>query len=302
MDSLVTDVVLETGRAVVLAIIVAYLWHAGRSAGVSSHRGWQLIIVGFALVFFAAIIDITDNYTALDKYVVIGDTEYQALLEKVVGYLGGLSLLAIGFWLWMPEVAARHRAEAVLKTASEKLVARNTELEEARWKAMTDSLTGLGNHGAMQEALDSAVSQANEHGTDVSLMMLDIDSFKAINDAKGHQYGDQILKTISQILRDTLTPHQCYRQGGDEFAVLLTGVPGSEAIVLAEQARSVMQSEASSEGVTVTMSVGIASLAQSGATCQELMYRADAAMYSAKAAGKNRVAVWARPAILESAA
>ena len=133
-------------------------------------------------------------------------------------------------------------------------------------------------------------------------MMLDLDNFKAINDAKGHQYGDQILNTISQILQDSMAPHQCYRQGGDEFAVLLTGVPSAEAVVLAEQARLVMQSEASSEGVTVTMSVGIASLGQSGTNCQELMYRADAAMYSAKAAGKNQVAVWAQPASLQTAA
>lgn len=302
MHTLVSDVVLETGRAVVLALIVAYLWHAGRSAGVGDHRGWRLIIVGFGLVFFAAAIDITDNYPALEVYVVVGDTQYQALLEKVVGYLGGLSLIALGFWFWMPEVVARHRAEAVLKTAAEELLARNSELEEARTNAMTDSLTGLGNHGALQEALDIAVLQAGERGTDVSLMMLDVDDFKAINDTKGHQYGDQVLRTISQILRHEMAPHQTYRQGGDEFAVLLSGVHGATAIVLAERARLVMQSEASAEGFTVAVSIGIASLAQSGTSCQELMYRADAAMYSAKAAGKNRVAVWARSTSLEPAA
>ncbi len=112
------DIVLETVRAVILFGIVLFLLKMGRSKTGVSGNGWKLIVGGFGLLLFASLLDITDNFESLNRYVVIGDTEVEAFLEKLVGFLGGFILLALGLLRWIPgvqrlseEVAQRERAE-----------------------------------------------------------------------------------------------------------------------------------------------------------------------------------------------
>ena len=101
-------------------------------------RGWALVIGGFGLLTLGTIIDITDNFHALSRFVIIGDTPYEAVLEKVFGYLGGFILLAVGFWKWIPTVVSITRTEKALRLASEEL-----ELEIAQRRRAEEEFRGF---------------------------------------------------------------------------------------------------------------------------------------------------------------
>ncbi len=130
-----TDIVLESVRVVVVLYLVLYLWHAGRERLQPSRKGWRLILGGVSLLLLGSIFDVTDNFESLNRFVIIGDTEAEALLEKVVGSIGGFVLLTVGLVRWVPsvqqlsiEVAERKRAEqeiakksALLETTLEKM-------------------------------------------------------------------------------------------------------------------------------------------------------------------------------------
>jgi signal transduction histidine kinase len=99
------DIVLESIRALTMGAIVGYLWKMGKKKEFHRQSGWLYVFSGFALIFFGGVIDLTDNFESLNRFVIIGDTEAQAMLEKVVGYLLGFCLLAVGLWKWLPTVA-----------------------------------------------------------------------------------------------------------------------------------------------------------------------------------------------------
>ena len=120
-----TDIVLETTRALVLVAIVAFLLKAGRDKFELSRTGWKLIVAGFGLLLFGSLLDITDNFENLNKFVVIGDTEVEAFLEKFVGFLGGFVFLALGLFKWIPKV----------QELSDIIDARTKHLQEAKDKA-----------------------------------------------------------------------------------------------------------------------------------------------------------------------
>ncbi len=116
-----TDIILEISRACITGAIFAYLWMTGKKENIGKQKGWHCILAGFALLLFGMIVDITDNFPSLNKYVFIGDTEYEALLEKLIGYLGGFIFLAIGFWKWLPTVISLKKAKVSLVKASNEL-------------------------------------------------------------------------------------------------------------------------------------------------------------------------------------
>lgn len=114
-----TDVILESIRSLILAGIIVYLLKAGQSRSELSHSGWQFIIAGFFLLFFGSVIDITDNFETLNRFIVVGDTPTQAFLEKLVGFLGGFLVLAIGLVRWIPTVTTVAEVESLAKFPSE---------------------------------------------------------------------------------------------------------------------------------------------------------------------------------------
>ena len=116
-----TDIVFEMIRAFVVGITLVYLWWIGQREDIRHQNGWGYILAGFSLLFFGMLIDITDNFPSLNRYVVIGDTEYEAFLEKLVGFLLGFILLAIGFWKWMPTVIALRTTQRQLEKHGEEL-------------------------------------------------------------------------------------------------------------------------------------------------------------------------------------
>jgi diguanylate cyclase (GGDEF)-like protein/PAS domain S-box-containing protein len=183
---------------------------------------------------------------------------------------------------------------AALRLANEELRERNRQLLDARTEAATDGLTGLGNHRAFQERVRQEVSQAQANGGSLSIIMMDIDDFKRVNDSLGHQAGDKILRLLAQILTDMVRWESVYRYGGDEFAVLLPGTDSHKAVRLAERLRHAVAKRMGGNGTKVTVSLGIADFPHTADSAEQLTYGADAAMYWAKSAGKNRVGDWAK--------
>lgn len=104
-----TDIVIELLRALVVGGIVFTLLRVGQAEKLSKISGWRTFVTGFVLIFFGTLIDITDNFTELNRFTVIGDTEVQAFLEKVVGYLMGFLLLALGIWRWLPKLVEHEK-------------------------------------------------------------------------------------------------------------------------------------------------------------------------------------------------
>ena len=163
----------------------------------------------------------------------------------------------------------------------------------AREQAVTDELTGLVNRRRLVEALASEISRASRIRVPLSLLFADLDDFKRINDCCGHPAGDEALRTFAQLLRDELRGiDTAARMGGEEFAVILPGTELEGAVAVAERIRAALAERALLRdelgGRGLTTSIGVVQY-ETG-TPDDLLGRADAALYRAKEQGKNRVA------------
>ncbi|MFH0920221.1 MAG: GGDEF domain-containing protein [Fibrobacterota bacterium] len=154
-----------------------------------------------------------------------------------------------------------------------------------------DGLTGLFNHAYCFQTIGVELARYTRYKTLVSLMMIDIDDFKELNDRDGHQEGDRILALIGSIIKTTARELDvCCRYGGEEFALILPSTDATEAGVLAERLRTEIASRL--QGVLpVTVSIGVASCGKEIRTPQTFVKKADDALYQAKRNGKNQVVV-----------
>ena len=164
-------------------------------------------------------------------------------------------------------------------------------IEEIVGLSLRDGLTGLFNHTCFFQQIDLEVRRYVRYRAIVSLMLIDIDDFKQVNDTHGHQEGDRILaamgKTLMRVARDS---DICCRYGGEEFAVILPLTDVRKAGVIADRMRTEM-AETLPDGQTVTVSIGVASSGKKTTTYRDLVAKADAALYEVKRSGKNRVEV-----------
>ncbi|HXG36363.1 MAG TPA: PAS domain S-box protein, partial [Dehalococcoidia bacterium] len=181
---------------------------------------------------------------------------------------------------------------AELERSYRELQERTQQFLSAKSEALSDGLTGLGNHRALQERVRQEVAKAQQTGGSVGLIMLDIDGFKNINDTLGHQAGDDILRELSQQITAVVPAGDAYRYGGDEFAIIARNVNSKETAKLAEELRKLVETRIQVNGGTATISLGIASFPEDAQSAETLIYGADSAMYAAKSAGKNRVGIW----------
>lgn len=157
-------------------------------------------------------------------------------------------------------------------------------------QAMTDALTGLFNHGYFQDRLDREIKLADRNSELVSLILLDLDQLKRINDTHGHRSGDAVLCHVASLMRTAVRDVDvCARYGGEEFVVILPQCDRENAIEIAERLRESIASTPVNKVGQVTASIGIATYPSGAKNKDELVEMADRAMYLAKAAGRNRV-------------
>lgn len=161
--------------------------------------------------------------------------------------------------------------------------------------ATTDPLTGLANRKQIMTSLEAHLEQHQRYGSDVSILMIDIDHFKRINDTHGHQAGDAVLVQIARIFRETLRSiDTAGRYGGEEFLILLGQIDAEHAKQTAERIRSSVARHVFIIGdvsLQVTVSVGVSGLKAEGNSFSDIIGRADRALYAAKGGGRNRVEV-----------
>ena len=162
-----------------------------------------------------------------------------------------------------------------------------------------DPLTGLFNRGQLYPTLDQEVRRTRRSERGFSVLMVDVDGLKAVNDNLGHQRGDEVLRSLGRTVRGSIrTVDSAYRYGGDEFLVLLPETDYAGAFVVAEKIRAEAEEmgyRLEAEGASTSVSIGLVSHPEDGGTADELVRAADRAMYNAKSLGKNQISGYPRP-------
>ena len=155
----------------------------------------------------------------------------------------------------------------------------------------TDELTGLKNRRAFNNALEDEIGKASRYDRPFSLLMLDSDDLKTVNDEFGHAVGDKLIITIAQVVQESLRRTDFLaRFGGDEFVAILTETPGDRALEVAERIRTSVENtsfSANGKRVASTLSIGISSFSSELHTAEGLLAEADSKLYESKRKGKN---------------
>jgi diguanylate cyclase (GGDEF)-like protein len=202
--------------------------------------------------------------------------------------LGVLVALAHGTTVFLPHDAAAlgaYAAQAAIALSNARLV------ERLERQASEDPLTGLANQRSFHLACGQELSRCARSGAPISIVALDLDHFKAINDAHGHPYGDEVLRRTAHALVAVVRPHDTVaRLGGEEFALLLPDTDAEEGHAVAERARAAVGSVVV-PGRPLTASAGVASHAGPHAALERMLAHADRALYKAKADGRDRTVV-----------
>lgn len=187
-------------------------------------------------------------------------------------------------------ISANTRLEKDLAAAKAEIERQRNELQQSLTDARTDALTGLANRRAFDQEATRAVATERKRGTSLSLIIMDIDRFKSLNDQHGHMVGDHVLKTFAECLKGSFREFDLVaRYGGEEFVALLPQTQLRDAILAAEQARIALSAcNYSKHGIikAVTASMGVAELVDDEQQA-DLIRRADSALYLAKRNGRN---------------
>jgi len=187
------------------------------------------------------------------------------------------------------------RGERALLVANEGLTKQLQEINALqvmlREQANRDALTGLYNRRYLESTMDRELARCRREGKPLGLMLMDIDHFKRINDTFGHQAGDQVLRSIAELLEVRSADIAC-RYGGEEFLVLFPDMPRETMLERAEQLRQQFAQSTIQFGefrIKATLSIGVANYPGNGKSADDLINAADKALYCAKSAGRNRV-------------
>lgn len=174
------------------------------------------------------------------------------------------------------------------------LMTRNTglqqEVSQAMEKATRDNLTKCYNRNKLEEVLTEEIFRHQREEEPFSLIMLDIDFFKQVNDTFGHEVGDEVLAGFAQVVRDHIKKKDLFvRWGGEEFIILFQHCTGDEAVMIAERLRVQVSMAKIHERCNITCSIGVASWHGVTDSATQLLKRVDDALYTAKRTGRNRV-------------
>jgi two-component system, sensor histidine kinase LadS len=273
-------------------VLGAWLWYQGHQIA----RGytlawaiWSLTVIG-AILRFKGIVPSDPLAISATRLGMISQTVLLAFaLADRINILRNEKLSAES-----RELAASLRSRAELEL---KVQERTRELEHSRREAevlaRVDSLTGLLNRRAFFERGNAELERALREQHPLSVIMLDIDRFKAVNDSFGHGIGDKVIREVGRVLKQVLRDSDVKaRMGGEEFAIVLVQTQQDSALLLAERLRVAIEAcrvEAASAEVCVTSSFGVSQLTDDTSSLEDLLASADTALYQAKNSGRNRV-------------
>ncbi len=201
-----------------------------------------------------------------------------------------------------PAVASLCRtiAEDRAHTLAGRIQSAALRMSRAEVEAITDGLTGLYNHRYLHERLDEELQRAAHRGGTLAVLFGDCDHFKAFNDAHGHKAGDGALMGVARIVESAgRRVDLAARYGGEEFVLVLIGADSAGALEVAERIRAQVERDSAAEGYELTISIGVASYPEDAAAKDELLDKADWAMYAAKRAGRNRVLAFSEGLVSE---
>ena len=167
-----------------------------------------------------------------------------------------------------------------------------------QYESITDSLTGLKNRRYFDQRLHEEIAHSRRYRLPLSLLLIDVDHFKVVNDTYGHQIGDEVLKNLSKVILEMVRDSDIVaRYGGEEIAIITPNTEKAEAILLAERLRNIVQKstlasiDATQEVVQITISIGVSTLNLVVMDKDALVEEADKALYEAKKLGRNRVQI-----------
>ena len=198
------------------------------------------------------------------------------------------------------DIFERKRVESSLKEANEQLQIQVSEIEklqaDLREQALHDPLTGLYNRRYLSEALERELANARREKKSLSAIVMDLDHFKNINDTFGHQVGDQFLITFATLIKEQIrTSDTACRYGGEEFILILPGTTLEDAAKRAEQIRlecANLRVPNKGKNLKVTVSMGVATYPLHGKGTEEIVIKADKALYVSKQNGRNCITIW----------
>lgn len=256
---------------------------------------WPLVV---ALVMAAVVVILDWRNPGWLEWSLLG------LSHDAWGTIGTLLAVALALQLFLNSRSALQRERRLVRTAAQ-LREVSAELDRL---ARTDSLTGILNRRAFFDLLGIEFRRSRRYSRHLSVLMLDLDNFKRVNDQWGHPFGDYVLRSISQIIASSVRESDIIgRYGGEEFAVALPETGPEQSVVVAEKLRRAIEVFAfESDGLPppedaplyMTISIGVSALpVDAGHDEFELIHRADRALYEAKRAGKNQVVLFGQGTI-----
>lgn len=244
------------------------------------------------------------------------------LSTDTAGLVNLFSIIALAAYLALIGIESFHHARR-LREVQSTLDRQKTDLEEAnaalrvqiekiddlqeklREQANRDSLTGLFNRRYLEGTLEREQARCRREGAPLTMLMIDVDRFKRVNDDYGHQAGDEVLRVFGKLLLENARAEDVVcRYGGEEFLLVLPKMPLDSALERAGQLLRLFQETVVQYGemrIRTTVSIGVASTSEHADSAEALLKRADRALYRAKAAGRNRVVAYDETAVADTA-